>query len=99
MGRIQQHLHGGHPLSVSTPHQPLRNHGAQILGHIHENLWVLLGWIHVDDPIQSLGRIISVQRGDGQMARTREIDGGLHGVRIPNLTDQNDIRRLAHTAA
>ena len=55
--------------------------------------------VHVDDAIERFGRIVCVQRRNGQMPGAGKVERCLHGLAVANLTDQNHIGRFAHRAS
>src|SRR5215472_3466224 len=49
----------------------------------------------IDDAVERLVGAVGVQRREHQVAGLGELDAVLHGVAVADLTDQDDIRRLA----
>ncbi len=94
-GRIDENLHGGSaPVAFAGADQALGHDGAEVARQIHQELLAPFFGEEIHDAIDGLIGAVRVQRAKTQMPRFCEGDGMIHGFRVADLTDQNDIRRL-----
>ena len=66
---------------------------------IHQQLRPAFLREEVDDPVQSLVGVVGVQGGNAQVTGFGKRQGVFHGLPVPNLADQDHIRRLAQGGA
>src|SRR5699024_7186291 len=71
-----------------------RYQGAQVERHIHPDLTMSVGRKKVDDSIQRLVGIVSVQSGQTQVAGFGEGQCMFHGFTSTNLTNKDNVGRL-----
>ena len=57
--------------AVVAHYQALRQDGAQVLGHVEEDLAVLFAGEHVDDAVQGLRAVVCVKGGQHQVSWCR----------------------------
>ena len=94
-----------HPQDLKGRDHPAPRPGEQLLAdHALQNRRQLLPGLAlldrregVDDPVDGADGPLSVEGRDDEMPRLRRCQGGLHGLVVPHLAEENDIRRLAQT--
>ena len=69
MRGVDHDLDGGAAFAVAAHYQALRQDGAEVLGHVQEDLAVLLPGEHVDDAVHRLGAVVCVEGGQDQVSR------------------------------
>src|SRR6201999_785711 len=89
---VDCYLDGGAAFAVAAHYQALRQDGAEVLGHVEEDLVVLFPREHVDDAVQGFRAVVGVKRGQHQVARSGQVDGRFHTLAVPDLTDEDDVR-------
>jgi hypothetical protein len=82
------------PFAVLRAHEALRDDRAKIGGQVHQQLVAALFREEVDDPVKRLVGVVRVQRAQAKVPRFGERDRMLHRLRIPDLADQDHVRRL-----
>src|SRR5262249_42572732 len=87
--RVDHHLNRRHTAAVAAHDEALSHDGAQVLREVQEDLVVLLAREHVDDAIERLSAIVRVQRRENQVSGSGQVNGRLHTLPIPDLTDEN----------
>src|SRR5690606_12154218 len=94
--RVDQDLHRRQALAVLADHQALADHRLEVQRQVHQH--VLVGRLReeVQDAVQGLVGVVRVQGGQAEVAGLGEGDRRFHGGGIEDLTDQDDVRRLAH---
>src|SRR5256884_2524143 len=75
--------------------EALRNEPPQIERQVHQQLLAPLLGEEVDDAVQGLVGAVRVQRRKAQVAGLGEGDRMIHGLPVADLTDQDDVGRLA----
>jgi len=80
--------------SIILAHEALTDDGAQIQAELEIDLAVLVEWKEVHYPLHRLIGVVGVQRGKTEMPRFGKRNCRLHRLRVANLSDKNDIRRL-----
>ena len=75
--------------------QALRDERADVERQVHQQLLAPLVREEVDDAVERLVGAVGVQRGEHQVAGLGELDAVLHRLAVPDLADQDDVRRLA----
>jgi len=93
--RIHKDLQGRRALPVQGGNEPLRNNGAQVQGELEVDLRVPFGGEEVHDPLNRLIGVVGMEGSQAEMAGLGKGNGGLHRFGVADLTNQDDIRRLA----
>ena len=94
-GRVEQDFQRRSSLSVDGRDESLRDNGAKIERQLEIDLRMPLDREKIHDAFDGLIRIVRVEGADAEMSGFREGDGGFHRFRVPDLADQNHIRRLS----
>ena len=95
-GVVQVHdLKGRHQAAAGGVQQLLADDGLEDLGQLDADLLLLGGGEDVDDAVDGVHRPHGVEGGDHQVARLRRRHGGLNGVQIPHLPQQDHVGGLA----
>ena len=87
-------LKGRHQSAVDRRQQLLADDGFEHLRKLHADLLLLLRREHVDDAVNGVHRADGVQRRDDKVPCLRRGHGGLDGVKIAHLAQQDHVRRL-----
>ena len=67
---VDHDLDGGAAFAVAAHYQTLRQDGAEVLGHVEEDLVVLFAGEHVDDAVHRLRAVVCVEGGQDQVPCT-----------------------------
>ena len=88
-----------HAIGVHARAQGLRNDGDQVVGKLHANLFLLIGWEGVDDAVDRAGGTAGVQRAEDQVPGFGGGDGGADRRQVAHFADQDHVRILSQRAA
>ncbi len=91
----EQDLVGRHPAAADAGDQPLGDDGGEGHRELDADLVLLIGGEHVDDPVDGLGRVVGVQRGEHQVAGLGQGEGEGDRLEVAHLADQDDVGVLA----
>ena len=94
-----QHLVYRHEPATDTGHQPLRDHGRERVGELETDLALTIGREHVDDAVESLRRVVGVQRRQHEVAGLGERQRDRDALGIAHLTHEHDIGVFAERGA
>src|SRR5205814_1879278 len=78
-GDVHEFVGGDHAIGVSARTKGLREHGDQISGQLHPDLFLLIRGEGVDDSVDGGGGTGRVQRAEDQVAGFGGGDGGGDG--------------------
>ena len=90
-----QHLTCGHPACPAQAGQELLSDDAfQSGSNLHTDLFLLVGWEHVDHPVDRLGTVLRVQGREDEVTCLSCGQRYLYGLQVAKLADEDDIRVL-----
>ena len=93
-------LDRGHaPLAVGAHDEALGDDALDHGGELVADLVLLVRREGRDDPVDGLGRVQRVQRGQDEVARLRRVQRDLHRLGVAHLTDEDDVGVLAERGA
>ena len=81
---------------VDRPHETLRDDAPQHLRERCADLQLLVRREEVDDAVDRLLRIDRVEGREHEVTRLRRLESRTHGLDVTHLTDEDDVRVLAH---
>src|SRR5919107_589828 len=87
------------PAPVGARDERLAEYAFEYERELRAYLRLLRGGENVDDAVDGRGRRVRVQRGERQVARLRDAQGGLDGFEVTHFADEHHVRVLAERRA